>query len=593
MDKTIHDIFKLGSTAVFYEKKYILEEIMILGTSERLYTVLRFSAENGKNIVYGVDIETNTIFPLTSEQNELYQENLRLHKKRLLNNDTIKILDYKSNCYVDKYEYIIQKIVTQSNLNQISSKILLNEKDYIISWFSFLCNEQGDSLLVSISEEEMVDNLSMQALYNDLDLMISLSEYDLKYRGNIVRIEKIDAKYLLYIHPYPMEIMQSTQSKGASFENISNPFSIMDFVVNYADSDVNGVIYPNSDDKPIHNYIVVGVLKNIDIDIEDCVIGSVRVGNQIDVSKKFKDSISDLIGENNTFVWVNIKSDSLYNAFTSGKKLLIASAEFLSFMIKNDMYADWFGTVELNNNVWDVRSHYPQISLGSVFYIENCILGESITLTDKNMKIPLAIKLDKNAEYLFEYDWVESFFRKLQTDNKKVLRLQYALKWIVQAWNTEDKYDRVIYCSMALEFIVNGEKGKNIFDEYADKSERSNFTKSERKRLIKNLIEKIELDDIEGFSESNIEALNSSIKKMIQSKLNEVSFGTKLDILIDRLNIPISADENQLLSKARKIRNELIHGLNMASISTLQIKKLCGITSRILMYKLMNELGEE
>lgn len=39
---------------------------------------------------------------------------------------------------------------------------------------------------------------------------------------------------------------------------------------------------------------------------------------------------------------------------------------------------------------------------------------------------------------------------------------------------------------------------------------------------------------------------------MIQSKLNEVSFGTKLDILIDRLNIPISADENQLLSKARK-----------------------------------------
>ena len=62
-----------------------------------------------KNIVYGVDIETNTIFPLTSEQNELYQENLRLHKKRLLNNDTIKFFDYKSNCYVDKYEYIIQK----------------------------------------------------------------------------------------------------------------------------------------------------------------------------------------------------------------------------------------------------------------------------------------------------------------------------------------------------------------------------------------------------------------------------------------------------------------------------------------------------
>ena len=167
--------------------------------------------------------------PLTSEQSELYHENLRLHKKRLFNNDTIKILDYKADCYTGKYEAIIQKIVTQSNLKQIPSKISLNGKDYIISWFSFLCNKQGDSLLVSVSEKEMADSLSMQALYDDLDLMISLSKYNLKYRGNIVRIEKVDAEYLLYIHPYPIEIMQSTQSKGASFENISNPFSPIHF----------------------------------------------------------------------------------------------------------------------------------------------------------------------------------------------------------------------------------------------------------------------------------------------------------------------------------------------------------------------------
>lgn len=80
---------------------------------------------------------------------------------------------------------------------------------------------------------------------------------------------------------------------------------------------------------------------------------------------------------------------------------------------------------------------------------------------------------------------------------------------------------------------------------------------------------------------------------MIRSKLTEVSFGSKLDILIDRLSIPVSKNEKELLNKARKIRNELIHGLNMASISTLEIKKLCGIMSRILMYKIMDELGKE
>ena len=65
-----------------------------------------------------------------------------------------------------------------------------------------------------------------------------------------------------------------------------------------------------------------------------------RVGNQIDVSEKFIDSISDLTEESTTFAWVNIKSDSLYNAFSSGKKLLIAAAEFLSFMIKNELFVE-------------------------------------------------------------------------------------------------------------------------------------------------------------------------------------------------------------------------------------------------------------
>ena len=79
--------------------------------------------------------------------------------------------------------------------------------------------------------------------------------------------------------------MQSTQCKNTLFENICNPFSMMDFIVNHADSNVNGVVFPNSDEKHIHNYIVVGLLKNIEIDIEDCVIGNVRIGNGINVSE--------------------------------------------------------------------------------------------------------------------------------------------------------------------------------------------------------------------------------------------------------------------------------------------------------------------
>ena len=101
------------------------------------------------------------------------------------------------------------------------------------------------------------------------------------------------------------------------------------------------------------------------------------------------------------------------------------------------------------------------------------------------------------------------------------------------------------------------------------------------------------IDNLNGFSEENLAELNESIKNMIRSKLSEPSFGSKLDNLINRLAIPISTDEKVLLNKARKIRNELIHGLNMSTISTLEMKKLCGITSRVLIYKLIDGLKKE
>ena len=116
LDKMIHDIFHLGSGAVFNKKQYTLDEVMIGGTSEILYTVLRFSGKDGENIVCGVDIETNTILPVSSEQRELYHKILKKHKIRLIESDNSKIFAYKADYTIDDYEGIIQKIALQSNV---------------------------------------------------------------------------------------------------------------------------------------------------------------------------------------------------------------------------------------------------------------------------------------------------------------------------------------------------------------------------------------------------------------------------------------------------------------------------------------------
>ena len=143
-----------------------------------------------------------------------------------------------------------------------------------------------------------------------MDFSISFSDYDLKYRGNIVRIEKANSYYWLYIHGYSIEVLQSTQGNGTMFKNIANPFSVMDFVVNHADSGVTGVVYPHSDEKPIHSYIIAGVLKNIDINIDGCAIGNVRIGTEIDPSEEFLNEISDIGTDMYSVAWLSVDADS-------------------------------------------------------------------------------------------------------------------------------------------------------------------------------------------------------------------------------------------------------------------------------------------
>lgn len=60
----------------------------------------------------------------------------------------------------------------------------------------------------------------------------------------------------------------------------------------------------------------------------------------------------------------------------------------------------------------------------------------------------------------------------------------------------------------------------------------------------------------------------------------------KLRNLIDRLNIPVSPDEMELIAKCRKQRNGIVHGENDSKLPTDEIYRLCECIGRIAFYKL-------
>jgi len=449
----------------------------------------------------------------------------------------------------------------------------------------------GDGMIVYIGEDENMEFITRMSLYTQCSLEVELRNEIAKYNGNIVRFVALEEGALLFIQPYPMEIMQSTQMGALTCEKGVHPFKLMDFLVNNADSDVNGLRYPGIDNRKIEDYLIVGIIRNLQVNIEDLVIGAVRFGEEINTSDNFMKDYSNVIGDK-TLVWVNVKEESLFKAFEKGKQLLNSACDFITLALKNDVFIDWYGTSEKEKTVWDIKSHTPNIFIDTLFYVENCSLGDAITFRDNNMLTPNAVQLDDHTGYLFDEDWIELFFRKIHDSDEKILRLQHAIKWIVQAWRAKDKYDKLIYCSTALEFIVNGEKGYNIFNEYALKEKRKEFTQKEKNDLIADIVNKINIESIEGFSPEGIEALNNSISSMIGAKLSEYSFNSKLDMLIKRLDIPVSDEEKQLLKNARDARNKLIHGREMCYISTLDVKRLCGITSRVLIYKIIEKTKE-
>ncbi|SDB26011.1 hypothetical protein SAMN02910298_01319 [Pseudobutyrivibrio sp. YE44] len=580
--KSVHDKLFVGDTITINHLDCTIDSGMIIGTASNCFRMLTYTYDNSR-MNFFAEINSGKGVSVSSEQMKAVTNIERALYSRIGATSTPDIYRYKNALDTKGLVHAYESLNTVGTTIE-DSCLIVNDIEYPLSFYTAFTSVSDGGMIVGLSIDDNNKELLNLGLYTDCSFELKLEKEIVRYSGNIVRIQVVDSAFVFYIHPYPMEIIQSSRCGNMTCENGIHPFKFVEFLVNTADSGVTEVAFPESYAAKDEDYIIVGVINNLQVDIQDLVIGSVRIGN-VTTSKNFEEEFSKIEGEK-TVVWVNVKETSFYKAYEKGKNLLSYACDFISLAIKNDMFTDWYGTDGQKNCVWDVCAHTPNIELDTLFYLENCLTGESITFDDKKKLSPTSIIINEESESLFEKDWIDAFFTKIQECDKKNLRLEYAIKWIVQAWKTDDKYDKLIYCSTALEFIINGETGLNIFDERSLAVRDKKFTDEERKALIDSIIEKAVINDIVGFSEEDLNSLNASIGNMIRNKLTETNFNTKLGNLINRLNIPITEDEKKLLVDLRSTRNKLIHGITMRYITTIDAKKICGITSRILIYKI-------
>ena len=110
------------------------------------------------------------------------------------------------------------------------------------------------------------------------------------------------------------------------------------------------------------------------------------------------------------------------------------------------------------------------------------------------------------------------------------------------------------------------------------------------KTLTQNISVKIKTEGLENADAQILEKLESDMNSYLASKLKEASFNSKLQKMVKRLDVPITEDEMKLIAFFRNKRNSMIHGKGMDEIKETSIKKMIGIVSRIITYKLQELL---
>lgn len=468
----------------------------------------------------------------------------------------------------------------------MSIKMIINENEYVIDEIAGALFEDF-SCKFTIHEMQLDENIQKVSLQTDIELIINIAGIDYKEKGIIFKIDKSNKQYTLKLMSYPMYMLGHMVINNLVFQNIRNPFVIIKYMLESVDIDINGVTVSN-EIKAERTFLVAMAINNLKLLNGSCSVGDVRIGEEIKVSSEFEKLLEKGGADERVIIWTDQRATNHYEAYSLAKEKLMRVVDLVAFFAKNDCLAEHFGIGDMCEH-WDASKLFPEISLMNIAYIEDCTDRQAICVSGNEQIEPHVRELDDVDINNIESDWIEKCYIKCtQEKNKKIESLFNAIRWINKVGNSTNKGDNIIYCVMALEFCLYKEKGNTIVEdklnEYGIKEQ------SLVKTLTENISVKIKTEGLENADAQFWEKLESDMNSYLVSKLKEASFNSKLQRMVKRMDVPITEDEMKLIALFRNKRNSMIHGKGMDEIKETSIKKMIGIVSRIITYKLQELL---
>lgn len=369
-------------------------------------------------------------------------------------------------------------------------------------------------------------------------------------------------------------ILHRRKISGIHMEGI-NIYEISDFIISSAGL-YNSVAIPEDYLKQQKWYTVVIPLMGLQLS-EEFGLGGVEFCNKQNIEINRVLEFDSRFTEFETYALVHINDVKMHSAFLAAKRQIDQAIDLLVNLLKDDsvfsVHSIGKFLSERNIDFFEKR-----VILSSLTYIEspqmNARLSSNMAEPDDS---PNLLVTQQFLQQITELEKIELLLIKTNgTHDKNITPLFNSLKWIRKAWDTNDFDDKIISAVIALEFIVSKENNTPMMDKP---------TRKLCEAAIREIILGTEDDimDKDDYLEKVLSTFNRSY--------TESPFMVKLKNLIERLNIPVMPSEMELISKARKQRNEIVHGRNETQLPTDDIYKLCECISKIAFYKLYSLEG--
>lgn len=407
-------------------------------------------------------------------------------------------------------------------------------------------------------------------LYCDLKDKIELLKKNdnKKFFTGVITETLVEGKKAKLIAEDFFAIFNHTQIKGFEVSPYLDPSDIISILITPFIYDgirlgkVPGV--PNTSPR---DFIVIVPVKNL-IFKENFTIGNVEFYN------KFNTLDDKIIGK------MHIVRDIIdWKSNPARARIVINASEFKTALFEGyskvsnaiDLIAlrNDFSFPKLNINGEDkyFNFHYDDLAANvSIPAWVYCREDETDLYAIYNIEVSRDNALDYEHNFDKYFEPINQLFSELickesLTQNDK--RLLMALHWLRRAIQDTDNIDKLLDLWTAMEFLIYETKVPPLFSK-------------DQTTLIKQVLS------------SNLELTNDQ-EKALQDKidmLNSPPLMIRIDALIKKTKIDLTNEEKDLLSNARKKRNNIIHGKRDIVVFNKELDKLKSIIERLLIGKM-------